>query len=69
MVKPVTIRIRSDEDMDMFLAMRVDLQELKLYVVTLLKHMNLEVDDFSAILVTHGWNMQSHQRTGHITNW
>ncbi|VVB01712.1 unnamed protein product [Arabis nemorensis] len=54
-VKPVPIHIRDNVDMDMFLAMRVDLHELKLYVVPLPKHMTLQIDDFSVIPVNHGF--------------
>ncbi|VVB14614.1 unnamed protein product [Arabis nemorensis] len=35
--------------------MRVDLHELKLYVVPLPKHMTLQIDDFSVIPVNHGF--------------
>ncbi|VVB14750.1 unnamed protein product [Arabis nemorensis] len=54
-VKPVPIHIRDDGEMDTFMAMRVDLHELKFYVVPLPKHMTLQIDDFSVIPVNHGF--------------
>ncbi|CAE6108105.1 unnamed protein product [Arabidopsis arenosa] len=48
-VKPVPIHIVSDDDMDMFLAMRVDLHEMKLYVVRMPMNMTLEIDGFKMV--------------------
>ncbi|KAG7558554.1 MULE transposase domain [Arabidopsis thaliana x Arabidopsis arenosa] len=48
-VKPVPIHIVSDDDMDMFLAMRVDIHEMKLYVVPMPMNMMLEIDGFKMV--------------------
>ncbi|CAE5986636.1 unnamed protein product [Arabidopsis arenosa] len=48
-VKPVPIHIVTDDDMDMFLAMRVDLQDMKLQVVKMPVTMTLEVDGFKVV--------------------
>lgn len=48
-VKPVPIHIVSDDNMDMFLAMRVDIHEMKLYVVPMPLHMTLEIDGFEVV--------------------
>lgn len=54
-VKPVPIHIRTDDDLDMFLAMRVDLRDLKLYVVPKAKGMTLDVEDYHVVKATHGF--------------
>ncbi|XP_022561171.1 uncharacterized protein LOC106350691 [Brassica napus] len=48
-VKPVPIHIVTDDDMDMFLAMRVDIHEMKLYVVRMALNMTLEIDGFKVV--------------------
>ncbi|CAE5957890.1 unnamed protein product [Arabidopsis arenosa] len=48
-VKPVPIHIATDDDMDMFLAMRVDIHEMKLYVVPMDLTMTLEIDGFKVV--------------------
>ncbi|KAG7534144.1 Transposase MuDR plant [Arabidopsis thaliana x Arabidopsis arenosa] len=48
-VKPVPIHIVTDDDMDMFLAMRVDLQDMKLQVVKMPVTMTMEVDGFKVV--------------------
>lgn len=50
-VKHVPIHIRSDDDMDMFLAMKVELHELKFYVVPLPKLMTLQMDEYEVVPV------------------
>lgn len=54
-VKPVPIHIRTDNDLDMFLEMRVYLRELKLYVVPMAKGMTLDVEDYRVVKPTHGF--------------
>ncbi|CAL9248940.1 unnamed protein product [Arabidopsis halleri] len=48
-VKPVPIHIVTDDNMDMFLAMRVNIHEMKLYVVQMPLHMTLEIDGFEVV--------------------
>lgn len=48
-VKPVPIHIVTDDDMDLFLAMRVDIHEMKLYVVSMPINMTLEIDGFKVV--------------------
>lgn len=48
-VKPVPIHIVPDDNMDMFLAMCVDIHEMKLYVVPMSLHMTLEIDGFQVV--------------------
>ncbi|KAG7584249.1 Zinc finger SWIM-type [Arabidopsis suecica] len=48
-VKPVPIHIVSDDDMDMFLAMRVDINEMKLFVVPMALNMTLEIDGLKVV--------------------
>lgn len=48
-VKPVPIHIVTDDDMDLFLAMRVDIHDLKLYVVPMALNMALEIDGFKVV--------------------
>ncbi|CAA7015043.1 unnamed protein product [Microthlaspi erraticum] len=54
-VKTVPIHIRTNDDLDMFLAMRVDLCDLKLLVVLMAKEMTLDVEDFRVVKPTHGF--------------
>lgn len=55
LVKPVPIHIKIDDDMDLFMAMRVDIHELKLYVIPLPKSMTLDIDGFAVVSVDHGF--------------
>ncbi|CAA7026205.1 unnamed protein product [Microthlaspi erraticum] len=54
-VKPVPIHIRSNDDLDMFLLMRTDLHDLKLYVMPLPLNMSIDVEDFRVVPVIHGF--------------
>ncbi|CAE6014369.1 unnamed protein product [Arabidopsis arenosa] len=48
-VKPVPIHIVIDDNMGLFLAMRVDIHEMNLYVVPMPLNMTLEIDGFKVV--------------------
>ncbi|CAL9248376.1 unnamed protein product [Arabidopsis halleri] len=50
-VQPGPIHIITDDDMDMFLAMRVDIHEMKLLAVPMPLNMTLEIDGFKVVPV------------------